>query len=148
MTDTTPKPPVPAAKFQDWPRIPVDTAEGSVHYQLTTIGRRVAQEWIMGPDGPYTHPEQTMTATVRGLVGVTLLHLMELGLVDVDAARMAAADGIPWSLNDFRPDTAPPQHLENGANAEDCPACKGTNPPYPFICPGPDGNPDTEARSV
>jgi hypothetical protein len=24
-----------------------------------------------------------------------------------------------------------------GGNAEDCPACSGTNPPYPFICPGP-----------
>lgn len=25
-----------------------------------------------------------------------------------------------------------------GGNAEDCPACHGTNPPYPFICPGSD----------
>ena len=24
-----------------------------------------------------------------------------------------------------------------GGNAEDCPACHGTNPSYPFICPGP-----------
>lgn len=23
-------------------------------------------------------------------------------------------------------------------NAEDCPACAGANPPYPFTCPGPD----------
>jgi hypothetical protein len=111
MTDTTPKPPVPAAKFQDWPRIPVDTAEGSEHYQLTTIGRRVAHEWVMGPDGPYNNAEQTMTQTVRGLVGVTLLHLMELGLIDVDTERMAAAPGIPWALDDFRPDVVqPPQH--------------------------------------
>lgn len=29
-----------------------------------------------------------------------------------------------------------PQHLGNQANAEDCPACHGTNPPYPFLCPG------------
>ncbi len=29
-------------------------------------------------------------------------------------------------------------HVGGGANAEDCPACAGTNPPYPFICPGPD----------
>lgn len=34
--------------------------------------------------------------------------------------------------------TAPPVHIGGGANAEDCPACSGTNPPYPFICPGPD----------
>jgi hypothetical protein len=23
-----------------------------------------------------------------------------------------------------------------GGNAEDCPRCAGTNPPYPFLCPG------------
>jgi hypothetical protein len=28
------------------------------------------------------------------------------------------------------------KHIGGGANAEDCPACSGTNPPYPFICPG------------
>ncbi|MEU3125847.1 hypothetical protein ABZ689_05910 [Streptomyces sp. NPDC006874] len=31
----------------------------------------------------------------------------------------------------------PPTHLPKGTNAEDCPACEGTNPPYPFLCPGP-----------
>ncbi|GAA2803342.1 hypothetical protein [Streptomyces showdoensis] len=30
-----------------------------------------------------------------------------------------------------------PTHIGGRANAEDCPACSGTNPPYPFICPGP-----------
>ena len=32
---------------------------------------------------------------------------------------------------------ASPVHIGNRTNAEDCPACEGTNPPYPFICPGP-----------
>lgn len=36
---------------------------------------------------------------------------------------------------DTQPEEQPPVHLRAGANAEDCPAC--TNPPYPFICPGP-----------
>ncbi|SCK20295.1 hypothetical protein YUYDRAFT_02113 [Streptomyces sp. ScaeMP-e48] len=36
---------------------------------------------------------------------------------------------------------APPTHLPQGTNAEDCPACKGTNPPYPFLCPGPPAAP-------
>jgi len=36
-----------------------------------------------------------------------------------------------------RQQEAPPVHLSKGTNAEDCPACKGTNPPYPFLCPGP-----------
>jgi hypothetical protein len=30
----------------------------------------------------------------------------------------------------------PAKHIGGRANAEDCPACEGTNPPYPFICPG------------
>ncbi|MGW1405042.1 hypothetical protein [Streptomyces sp. NPDC002403] len=34
-------------------------------------------------------------------------------------------------------DRAAPKHT--GGNAEDCPACHGTNPPYPFICPGQPG---------
>lgn len=28
-------------------------------------------------------------------------------------------------------------HLAKGTNAEYCPACTGTNPDYPFFCPGP-----------
>jgi hypothetical protein len=41
-----------------------------------------------------------------------------------------------------------PRHV--GGNAEDCPACRGTNPDYPFICPGPDADetqqPNEETR--
>ncbi|MGC5531606.1 hypothetical protein [Streptomyces sp. SR-10] len=33
--------------------------------------------------------------------------------------------------------TEPPTHQPKGTNAEDCPACAGANPPYPFLCPGP-----------
>ena len=42
--------------------------------------------------------------------------------------------------------TEPPAHV--GGNAEDCPACAGTNPDYPFICPGPDGTAVTEADDI
>lgn len=31
----------------------------------------------------------------------------------------------------------PGERKHIGGNAEDCPGCHGTNPPYPFICPGP-----------
>lgn len=37
-----------------------------------------------------------------------------------------------------RQQQAPPVHLAKGTNAEDCPACHGTNPDYPFLCPGPE----------
>jgi len=45
--------------------------------------------------------------------------------------------GMPCSCPCHQP-AEPPVHIGGQANAEDCPACKGTNPDYPFICPGPD----------
>ncbi|MFD8577182.1 hypothetical protein ACFV1H_17855 [Streptomyces virginiae] len=30
----------------------------------------------------------------------------------------------------------PAVHIGKGENAENCIACRGTNPPYPFLCPG------------
>jgi len=48
--------------------------------------------------------------------------------------------GTPEPATEEKPET-PPQHIGNRVNAEDCPACSGTNPPYPFICPGPQEQP-------
>jgi hypothetical protein len=130
--------------FNDWPRIPVDTSSGNPFHRIESIAVSAATRWALGPDGPHKQP-QSLAQTVSSTVHEALLHLTELGLIDIDVARMDAARGIPPARMDFRPDVEPPQHLGNGANAETCPACKGTNPPYPFICPGPTGNPDTEA---
>ncbi|MCX4540474.1 hypothetical protein [Streptomyces sp. NBC_01565] len=38
----------------------------------------------------------------------------------------------------FQWDEAIVEPVHQGGNAEDCQACKGTNPDYPFICPGPE----------
>lgn len=113
----TPKPPVPVHKFEEWPRIPVDTAEGGLHDRLTTLGRRPSHEWVMGPDGPYKQPEQSMVQTVRGIVGAALLHLMELGLIDVDVDRLNGSESFPWGLTDCRP--APGQTANHPAAADD-----------------------------
>ncbi|WP_033307369.1 hypothetical protein RFN58_07020 [Streptomyces iakyrus] len=64
-----------------------------------------------------TNPNQA------GPVRIPLDHIEELVAGLRDTARQAAAGPNP-------------QHLGNSANAEDCPACWGTNPPYPFLCPG------------
>ncbi|WP_327169529.1 hypothetical protein [Streptomyces subrutilus] len=32
----------------------------------------------------------------------------------------------------------PARHIGEGENAEECPACTGTNSDYPFLCPGPE----------
>ncbi|MFB7029651.1 MULTISPECIES: hypothetical protein [unclassified Streptomyces] len=41
----------------------------------------------------------------------------------------------------------PPKHVGNRANAEDCPACSGTNLPYPWICPGGADGPDPKGTA-
>ncbi|MGR3875742.1 hypothetical protein ACUXZZ_45235 (plasmid) [Streptomyces graminifolii] len=136
MTDT-PKPPLPARTFDDWPRIPVDTDRGSPFYRVDNLAERAANFWVTGPDGPYKQPGMTLHEIVSGAIHEGLLHLVELGLVDIDVERLNAASGWPARRIDCRPETPAPEHRGAGANAEDCPACAGTNPPYPFLCPGP-----------
>jgi hypothetical protein len=52
--------------------------------------------------------------------------------------RMAAGCPLAAESAAAGPDqTDAETHVHVGGNAEDCPGCKGTNPPYPFLCPGP-----------
>ncbi|MDX3672764.1 hypothetical protein [Streptomyces europaeiscabiei] len=105
---TTPaKPPVPAAMFLDWPRIPVDTSEDSPYTRIHRIANRAAGDWILGDEGPYKQ-EMALAHIVRGAVGEALVHLLELGLIDIDTARIKSAPGIPWARKDCRPDTEEP----------------------------------------
>ncbi|WP_406123052.1 hypothetical protein OHQ89_12660 [Streptomyces canus] len=52
------------------------------------------------------------------------------------AKRLATEQATDIAPAKWRGRDSRPQHVGGGANAEDCPACHGTNPPYPFICPG------------
>ncbi|MEU8642301.1 hypothetical protein AB0C91_10325 [Streptomyces sp. NPDC048674] len=63
---------------------------------------------------------------------------------DVDTAIRLAKEKAPHvTVNGLTAADALARLLESGelahlgGNAEDCPACHGTNPDYPFICPGP-----------
>jgi hypothetical protein len=63
---------------------------------------------------------------------------------DLDTAQQLAKKAAPHLIVNGRSALEvylrnPPAHI--GGNAEDCPACHGTNPPYPFICPGPSATP-------
>lgn len=62
---------------------------------------------------------------------------------DLDTAKRLAKQAAPYlivnghtALEIYR--RTQPALVHVGGNAEDCPACKGTNPDYPFICPGPE----------
>lgn len=92
MTD--PKPPLPARMFDPWPRLEVDTTSGSDFYRLNRIAGHAATGWALGPAGAYAQ-NRTLAEVVDGAVREALLHLLELGLIDIDHERMHAAPGWP-----------------------------------------------------
>lgn len=88
------KPPVPAGSFDPWHLIDVDTTEGGDTHRIMRIAESTATGWALGPEGPYKTP-QPMAHTVGGAVQEALMHLLELGLIDIDTERLHAARGIP-----------------------------------------------------
>lgn len=92
---TTIKPPLPSGMFDPFPRIPVDTSDGSPFAQILRVGLPAADNWTFGPDGPYESPGRTGAQITRMQVTEALLHLLELGFIDIDEERMNAAPGWP-----------------------------------------------------
>ncbi|WP_446458622.1 hypothetical protein [Streptomyces rochei] len=90
----TSKPPLPARMFDPWPRIPIDTATGSDFFHLDRIAGDAATRWALGPEGAYAQ-NLTLAEVVDGAVREALLHLLELGLIDIDSDRLNAAPGLP-----------------------------------------------------
>lgn len=91
---TEQKPPLPDRILDPWPRIPVDTSEGSDFHRLNRIAGHAATGWALGPDGAYAQ-QRTLADIVDNSVREALLHLLELGLIDIDATRMHSAPGWP-----------------------------------------------------
>ncbi|NUS22709.1 MAG: hypothetical protein HOV92_00575 [Streptomyces sp.] len=57
------------------------------------------------------------------------------------ALRLAEEQATDIAPPKWRGRDSEPRLAHVGGNAEDCPACHGTNPDYPFVCPGPGGGP-------
>ena len=91
MTD---KPPLPARMFDPWSRIDIDTSNGSDFHRLNRIAGNAATGWALGPQGAYAQ-NITLAEVVDGAVREALLHVLELGLIDIDRERMHAAPGWP-----------------------------------------------------
>lgn len=99
---TKSKPPVPAKTFDPWPRIPVDTSRGSDFHHLNRIAGHAATHWALGPDG--THARSlTLAETVDEAVRQALLHLLELGFIDIDSDRMNGSPGWPMNRESHQP---------------------------------------------
>jgi hypothetical protein len=101
------KPPVPSNPFAAWPRIPVDDSDESPFTRLVKFGATAADMWTFGPDGPFQSPQPPAQAT-RGQIREALLHLLELGLLDIDTSRLAETVSIPGSRQCSRPPEGTP----------------------------------------
>ncbi|MFJ7990349.1 hypothetical protein [Streptomyces sp. NPDC096351] len=101
-TSVTAKPPTPAG-LNDWERIPVDTRKGSDFAIIDRVASSAARAWaINSPDGPMKKPAPLMHA-IDGAVHEALLHLLELGVIDIDTDRLRGASGWPLRRQkDFR----------------------------------------------
>ena len=97
-----PKPQLPARILDPWPRIPINTSEGSDFHHLNRIAGHAATGWALGPNGAYAQ-SLTLAEVVDGAVREALLHLMELGLIDIDSHRMHAAPGWPTHRERTKP---------------------------------------------
>lgn len=94
--------------------------------------------WCLGVDGTWDYElrpserEDDWLDTHRFDLD-TALRLAKEAAPGVTVNGRTAAQALAYAIESGRI-----AHVGGGANAEDCPACHGTNPPYPFICPGPD----------
>lgn len=84
------------------PRIEVDQSEGSSFQNIVRHGTFAANEWALGRDGPANHSGLTPAAFVSNCVSEALLHLLELGFIDIDDERMQELRLVPPSRNDWR----------------------------------------------
>lgn len=96
----TAKPALPARILDPFPRIPIDTRTGSTFADIQRIAARAATTWVLGDDGPYKK-QMPMSDVVDGAVREALMHLLELGFIDVDEQRLREAPG--WPMHRERP---------------------------------------------
>ncbi|WP_405019581.1 hypothetical protein OHV05_24595 [Kitasatospora sp. NBC_00070] len=97
------KPPLPADLFAPWPRQHVDTTEGSPFRRITRTATGAADDWALGPNGAFKQPGLSLADIIHTSVEQALLHLLELGLIDIDTERLATAKGVPVRRRDSRP---------------------------------------------
>ncbi|MFD4596781.1 hypothetical protein ACFWPQ_01985 [Streptomyces sp. NPDC058464] len=83
-----------------------------------------------------------VVSAIRAALELATVQRKDTAVWGVDTAagkhRLAAADLIDPAKS---ASAAPLRPAHVGGNAEDCPACSGTDLPYPFLCPGPDTAP-------
>lgn len=84
------KPPLPSDMFAPFRRTPFDTDTGSAFADALKIGTRAADGWMLSDEGPLK-VEMPLASVVGGAVREALLHLLELGFIDIDPEGPARA---------------------------------------------------------
>ncbi|GAA3027410.1 hypothetical protein [Streptosporangium longisporum] len=100
------KPPLPTRMHEPFPRIAVNDAPDSPFNELLGLAIAAADRWMVGPDGPLLGPDPSPRDMVNSQLREALLHLLELGVIDIDEERMRAAPGWPMDRLSFRADPA------------------------------------------
>jgi len=83
----TTKPPIPANLGDPYPRIAVDQADGGDFDAIRRMATFATDGWVFSPDGArakWLPPAQFHGA----LITEALLHLLELGVIDIDHDRL------------------------------------------------------------
>lgn len=97
----TEKPAIHQGPFDVQERVEVDTSDGSPFSLIQRVALGAADAWALGPEGPYQKPQPPASVS-RGQVREALLHLLELGLLDIDVERLKAMEWVPMSREDAR----------------------------------------------
>jgi hypothetical protein len=90
------KPAIPDGPLDPIPSISVDTSEGSPFAEVLRTATRAADNWMFSDEGPYKR-KQTAARATHGQITEALLHLLELGLIDIDVERLNSMKWIPIS---------------------------------------------------
>lgn len=101
----TSKPPAPADWNSEWQRIAVDPTDPDTAWVLK-LAVSGADGWVLGPRGPLHDRGMALVEITSGAVREALLHLLELGLIDIDIERLRAARSFPLrrdSTKEIRP---------------------------------------------
>lgn len=94
-TPMTDKPQLPVNPFGEWRRIPVDQTDGSPFSEILRIAGFAADDWTLSANGPFKKPGMTRAAITRHQLAEGLIHLLELGLIDIDVERLKASEWLP-----------------------------------------------------
>ncbi|MGW2580819.1 hypothetical protein ACWCYZ_05680 [Streptomyces virginiae] len=95
------KPPLPGLA-RPWQRIPVDLDDPDIAWVLK-LAVSGADGWMLGPQGPLKTQGMTLAEITSGAVHEALLHLLELGLIDVDTDRLRNAHSFPLRRDNQEP---------------------------------------------